>query len=250
MATNYNLNKIFTPVRSENFAKFLDGYPREDKKFIVDGFSHGFKLHYMGDKSKIREFPNMKSALLNPREIWEKIMKEVVHKRVAGPYLHPPFESYLCSPLGLIKKAGEPNKFRMIFNLSAGGEISLNGAMPKEFKITQYNDFDKVIQLLQKLGLEARLGKADLEAAFRQVPIHPDFWPVLVFKAVSPEDKEKYYFVDKCLPFGSGESCQIYQRVSNALSWAVQQQTQKENVNYLDDFLFADLGVLRSDAQI
>ncbi len=93
------------------------------------------------------------------------------------------------------------------------------------------------IGLLQNLGKQARVGKADSEE--------------LLFEAQRLGDGQIFfYFVDKCLPFGAGESCQIYQRVSNALAWAVKKQTGRPNVNYLDDFLFADLGNKNCNRQI
>ena len=60
-------------------------------------------------------------------------------------------------------------------------------------------------------------------------------------KAKSPLDGHVYWFIDKCLPFGSSISCSHFQRVSNAVAHIVQYKTQKPNVNYLDDFLFAAL---------
>ena len=48
-----------------------------------------------------------------------------------------------------------------------------------------------------------------------------------------------YYFVDKCLPFGSSISCAIFQEVSNAIAWVVKVGCKRPNVNYLDDYLFA-----------
>ena len=61
---------------------------------------------------------------------------------------------------------------------------------------------------------------------------------LLLIKAEHPETGKTYYFVDKCLPFGSSISCAIFQRFSDVISFAVTYKTGEENVNYLDDFLF------------
>ena len=45
--------------------------------------------------------------------------------------------------------------------------------------------------------------------------------------------------MDKCLPFGSSISCAIFQAISDAIAWVVEQRMKKPNVNYLDDYLFA-----------
>ena len=66
-----------------------------------------------------------------------------------------------------------------------------------------------------------------------------DQWFLLVMKAYHPITNKVYYFVDKCLPFGSSISCAIFQDVSNAIAYIVKHRTKKPNVNYLDDYLFA-----------
>ena len=56
--------------------------------------------------------------------------------------------------------------------------------------------------------------------------------------AKSPLQCRFYYFVDKCMPFGSSISCAHFQAFSNAISHVMTVKTGKKNVNYLDDFLF------------
>ena len=57
-------------------------------------------------------------------------------------------------------------------------------------------------------------------------------------KAKSPLDGKWYYFIDKCMPFGSSISCAHFQEFSNAISHVMHYRCGHENVNYLDDFLF------------
>ncbi len=235
------IEEIFTPVRWEKFQSYLKNYDEVEKQFVIQGFRDGFHLHSSIDRNIVLKHENMPSAFHYPEMVWEIITKEVHLQRVGGPFDTPPLAKYICSPLGLVPKAGQPGKFRLIFNLSAG-EQSVNGTTAQQFRTTSYQDLDAAVELVHSLGSEARLGKADLEAAFQQTPIHPAYWSLLVFKAINPHTKNYQYFFDKCLPFGSAESCQIYQGISNALAWAVTQQTKSLLVNYLDDFLFADKG--------
>ena len=44
--------------------------------------------------------------------------------------------------------------------------------------------------------------------------------------------------MDKCLPVSSSISCAIFQNISDAIAWLVKATTDKELINYLDDFLF------------
>ncbi len=113
-----------------------------------------------------------------------------------------------------------------------------------------YRDFDDAVLMVQKLGEGAFMSKTDLEAAFRQLLIRPQDWPLLVMKMKSPESGRVCYFVDLHLPFGSSMSCSIFQRFSNALAWIIQTCSGRKNINYLDDFLFADCTKRGADNQI
>ena len=68
-------------------------------------------------------------------------------------------------------------------------------------------------------------------------------------KARHPHTGILYYFVDKCLPFGARASCYLFQEFSNALQHIIEQQTGKQFqvTNYLDDFLFVELGKQECD---
>ena len=63
--------------------------------------------------------------------------------------------------------------------------------------------------------------------------------------AYHPATGKQYFFVDKCLPFGSSISCAIFQQFSDTLKHIVEfTQKARRNIlyaeitNYLDDFLF------------
>ena len=59
--------------------------------------------------------------------------------------------------------------------------------------------------------------------------------------AKHPVTRKTYFFVEKCLTFGSSISCSHFQKISDAIAHIVKIKTGKENVNYLDDFLFVAL---------
>ena len=56
------------------------------------------------------------------------------------------------------------------------------------------------------------MGKSDMSSAFRHVPMSKKDWPLLLMKTTNPKDGKTYFFVDKCMPFGSSISCAIFQR--------------------------------------
>ena len=227
-------------------------YDKKESQFLYAGFKRGFSLQYRGPmdrKDTSRNIP-FTPGVGNSIEMWNKIMKEVAHKRFAGPFNSIPFEYYVQSPIGLVPKAG--NQTRVIFHLSydfPNGNQSINAWTPKECCTVRYNDLDHAVknalffinqfkdsQVFQTLYF----GISDLKSAFRQVPLSSQMWPLLILKAVNPSTGTTQYFVDKCLPFGASISCSHFQRLSNAIRHivVVLEKAYHSITNYLDDYLF------------
>ena len=115
----------------------------------------------------------------------------------------------------------------------------MNSGIPKEFTTVKYPDFSEAVNLCFKAGKGAFCAKSDMSMAFRNVPLSPESWPLLVLKAYHPITDEVYWFVDKCLPFGASISCKIFQDISDSLAHLVKFKTRKPLVNYLDDYFFS-----------
>ena len=82
--------------------------------------------------------------------LWNKLIKEVRLKRVAGPFDKVPFKNFIQSPIGLVPKAGNSGQTRLIFHLSYDfgtekEQKSLNYHTPKEECSVRYNDLDDAI---------------------------------------------------------------------------------------------------------
>ena len=86
--------------------------------------------------------------------------------------------------------------------------------------------------------------------AFRNIPMEKQAWKFLILKAQHPVNKKWYYFVDKCMPFGSSISCKHFQDFSDAVAFLVKFRTHKDTVNYLDDYMFAALLKIWCDWQL
>ena len=248
--SNLDLENVISPVNYSNLESLLkeSAYDPVETAFLVDGFKNGFDLGYRGeDKPKI-ESKNLKFTIGNEVELWNKVMKEVQLKRYAGPFENIPFEHYIQSPIGLVPKDGG-KKTRLIFHLSyprrqkddPKPSTSINANTPDDMKSVKYKDIDKAIMLCLKEGKSCYLGKSDMSSAFRHFGLAKRFWKFLVMKAKNPNDGKFYFFVDKCMPFGAAISCSHFQRFSNAVAHIVSFKTKKDNVNYLDDFLFIAL---------
>ena len=76
--------------------------------------------------------------------------------------------------------------------------------------------------------------------------------------AIHPLMGKQYYFIDKCMPFGSSISCAQFQAFSNALkhiiewkvSFTLQYDIPPAVLNYLDDFLFMAISKLLCDGMM
>ena len=190
-------------------------------------------------------------GLGNEVTLWNKVMKEVKLGRFAGPFVDPPFEHFIQSPIGLVPKDNGKDT-RLIFHLSypRGTGTSVNDNIPSEECTVKYPDFSEAIKLCLDEGRNCNISRSDVQAAFRNAGIRPEDFKYLLMRAKSPFDNKFYWFVDKCLPFGSKISCKIFQRISNGVKHLVKWRTGKELVNYLDDYLFAALMKYLCDGQV
>ena len=168
------------------------------------------------------------------------------------------------SPVGLVPKAeaAKPSEktsrtqhdkskmqhqeTRLVFNLSWLPGTSINDYTPRELCTVKYKDLNNAVQLCLEIlndkcntDNKCYLAKTDIKSAFRHLPIRPQDWRWLVLMARHPISNEKYYFIDKVMPFGSGISCANFQRVSDGLQAIFQHGASHKANNYLDDFLFA-----------
>ena len=164
----------------------------------------------------------------------------------------------------------------MIFHLSypfdkGDGLGSLNEHTPKEKCEVKYRDLDYAIHAYLKLAGLAPVdeegmtktekrssiwkrgnktilaGKTDIKSAFRLIPLLQRCWKWLIMKAQDPTSGEWCFFIDKCLPFGASISCALFQEFSDALCFLIEHKTNSIVfvTNYLDDFLFLALTLLR-----
>ena len=264
---NYDITRLCTPIKADVLENLLKQtkYDEQKTKYLVDGFTRGFDIGYRGPTERKDHSANIPITVGSKLELWNKVMKEVKLKRYAGPFEEVPFPNFMQSPIGLVPKDGG-KQTRLIFHLSydfknsaacAKGEKrnSLNYFTPDHLCSVKYNDLDHAVQNCLKLidMLRNKLGnkrfrlvfaQTDVRSAFRLVPVLPSQFCWLVMCAEDPTSGKKFYFIDKCLPFGASISCAIFQAFSDAIAhilrvWARNRsQTEDSLSNYLDDFLF------------
>lgn len=219
-----------TPVCFKTLNILLEGYDKEKKEHLVNGFKNGFKIGYQGSRC-FRSSANLKSASEQTDEVDKKINKEVEAGRVAGPFPSTPFKNLQISPIGIVPKK-DSGAFRLIHHLSFPEGNSINDHITDDMKTVSYASVDDAIQILLQVGKNAYMCKTDISNAFRIIPIHPDDFELLGIKW------KGNFFYDRCLPFGCSSSCAIFENFSSALQWMAQNKCNIPHiVHLLDDFL-------------
>ena len=93
--TNYDLDTIVTPVNVGKLVELLKQSNYDEMKIrrLEKGFSEGFDIGYEGPVLRQSESSNIPLRVGSKTELWNKIMKEVKNKRVAGPFDVIPFKA-------------------------------------------------------------------------------------------------------------------------------------------------------------
>ena len=218
-------------MNADQLERLLQNFDPEISKFLVNGFTFGFKIPYYGSRDPKR------SKCFNPTSdnitiLKQKIQKEINANRVAGPFNDLPFPNLQISPLGLVPKK-VPGEFRIIHNLSFPENQSINDGTPREFCTVQYQNIDNAVALIKRFGKGCLLSKTDLENAFRVIPLSPVDYELMGFVI------DKQYYYDKTLPQGLSHSCFLFQIFSTSLHWIAENKLGIPGcAHILDDFLF------------
>ena len=202
--------------------------------FLLDGLRNGFKLGFNQNQTLKSAKRNKPSAYEHPSVIDEYLANEVTLGRVAGPFHTPPFPFLHISSFGVIPKKGQPNKWRLIVDLSSPGGASVNdGIDPNEFTL-HYITVDQVIRMVSRFGKGALMAKFDVESAYRNIAVHPADRYLLGMKW------RGQYYVDLALPFGLRSAPYIFNAVAEAVEWILlNAYNVSDLLHYLDDFITA-----------
>ena len=223
-----------SPIILANWAQFLQSHPDQDfAAYIHSGLSNGFRIGFNRQaphlKSSARNHP---SAASNPLVVREYIRKEVSAGRLVGPLPQELLPLVMISPIGLVPKAHQPGKWRMIVDLSFPFAHSVNTGISEELSSITYARVDDAVACIQQLGRGTTLAKLDLQNAYRNIPIYPHDQHLL---GIAWEGET---FVDRALPFGLRSAPKIFSAVADMMAWALHWAGIHNLIHYLDDFLF------------
>ena len=213
-------------------SELLEKYNPVEKEFLISGFAEGFKIPCEPFKYKYQHY-NHKSATDNPSIVDEIVLKEIKLGRVLGPFKQPPFDNLQTSPLGLVPKSD--NSYRLIHDLSYPFDNSVNSNILPQHKSVSYQSLSESIDQILHYGQGTLIAKADIESAYRIVPIHLTSFHLLGLSW------RNHYFVDIMLPFGLAVSCKFFDCFSRALVWILLCILHVLSLTFiLDDFVFLD----------
>ena len=151
-----------SPIVNSELIPLLDIYPMiSAARILKHGFINGFKLGYEGVR-KAREAKNLISVEKDPSAVEKKLQKEIDSRRMAGPFIQPPFDNLIVSPIGLVPKA-DTGKFRLIHHLSHPDGESVNDGINRDVCTVKYASFDDAIDLVIRAGKGDFLAKADIK---------------------------------------------------------------------------------------
>ena len=199
------------PINVKVFAELVSNYPvRADTKILLQGFTMGFVLHYGGPPG-LHDCSNL-NLVRDKMDIFrEKVCKEVVKGRMLGPFKLRPIPDLICSTMGLVPKKGTKNTWQLITDLSHPQGDSINAHIPREFASVTYQNFDRAVELCMKQGVRCSIVKADVDSAFRVLPLS---WDSVKLLGMTLDGE---YYVDICLPFGASKSCAIFEKLARFL---------------------------------
>ena len=149
---------------------------------------------------------------------------------MVGPLELKEFPDIHVSRFSLVPKNHQPDKWRLIVDLSHPAGASVNDGIERELCSLRYTSVDEAVQQVVKRGNGTLLAKFDVESAYRNVPVHPDDRPLLGMSW-----REGLY-VDTALPFGLRSVPKIFTAVADALQWIMAEEGV-ESLHYLDDFI-------------
>ncbi|KAL2080909.1 hypothetical protein ACEWY4_022762 [Coilia grayii] len=234
--SNKNRKKyLSTPINVSALKAELVPHPNDEfTDYLISGLLNGFHPGISAMPSTSFMCKNLLSAVNDPETVNDLLAAEVTSGFMMGPFPAPPFPTFRINPIGVATRKYSGKK-RLIVDLSAPHNSlvpSINSLVPFEDYSMAYQTVDDAVRLIKLADPNCWLFKADITAAFKVMPIHPDFWHLF-----GVQWNGQFYFAVR-LTFGCRSSPKIFDTLSEALCWILQNNYNiKLLVHLLDDFL-------------
>ena len=217
---SHEVTAITTPLNAMNWASLLSTHPNQELvQFFLTGISEGFRIGFKSSPKPLKSAKrNLECALQHPDTVSQYLAEEIAHHRVAGPFKRSTIPDAHINRLGVIPKNHQPNKWRLIIDLSHPASRSVNDGIPKNLCSLTYITVDSAIQRIQLLGQGTLLAKINVKNAFRLLPVHPSDRHLLAMDWVHS------LYIDTCLPFGLRSAPKLFNVLTDLLSWILTQK--------------------------
>ena len=157
-----------------------------------------------------------------------------------GPYQDPMFNEWShISPM-MTRPKSDPNKRRIITDLSYPTDNSINAYIKKNCSMGKNYDHSlptvqAVVEQIKKMGRGVKLFTIDVHRAYKNFRACPLDWPLL--NIVWPDqDGVPQYYLDTTMPFGSKLSSLYFQRVAKFITRVLESKGVRSFM-YLDDLI-------------
>jgi hypothetical protein len=214
----------------QQWVPYLASHPDQAyAEFLRRGIWYGFRVGFNCSQPLKLAKRNYESALQQPSHAQCYIDEEVR----AGRLRQLPGDSGAhWSPIGLVPKDHQPDKFRLIIDLSSPAGHSVNDGINPNLTSLKYSNVTDAVALVKKAGVGALMAKLDLKAAYRRVPVHPDDQGLLAIKWGGS------IYLDTALPFGLSSAPKIFTAMADGLAWCMAWEGIEGFIHYLDDYFF------------
>ena len=211
-------------------------YEAEHAHRVLAMLADGVRIGHSG-ATEVIVSPNWPSAFDHGAKVSEVVSKDLEMGHLHGPFTNPPYQAYIVSPLGAIKKK-DSEKIRLIHDLSYPARGSVNSSIdPSEFSL-KYASIDDAVAFCNNFSDNPPfMAKLDLQDAFKLIRIHPEDWHLMGFSWPDGGGSTQFYF-SKVLSFGLRSAPALFDVFASALlQFMMSNGAPSTIVRYVDDFL-------------
>ena len=229
---------LSTGINVQAWRDLADGSDHEHE--LIDFIEFGFPIGYNGPVSHTENPINHKSATDYPTHIDEFIHQELEHGALHTSGAGPVFAQWShISPM-MTRPKSDPEKRRIITDLSYPQEGSVNAYIKKNCSMGRNQDHSlptvqAVVEEVKRVGTAATLFTLDIHRAYKNFRACPLDWPLLNIIWADRDGKE-VHALDTAMPFGSKLSSLYFQRAANFITRVLGQKGIKAFM-YLDDLI-------------
>ena len=145
---------ISTPLKVNNWRRMLASHPNWQLiEFFIAGLTDGFRIGFKEQPKPLRSAKrDLSCALQHPDTVQKYLTEEIACGRVAGPFPSSLAPLAHISPFGVIPKNHQPNKWKLIVDLSHPIDGSVNGGIPKVLCSLKYSTWTLQLNALSRLA--------------------------------------------------------------------------------------------------